>query len=576
MRPIVRTLSSVLLAPLLALPVSPASIASATDLGPDTSAATSSPATSSSSAAGSSSAAPTDGAQAGAPPTTPHLPALSTTGRIPLSLEEAIALGLRKNLAVEISRFEPAVAREKVGEAWGAFDPLLQSNLAYRATETPNANVILDILQLREKETFGDARLSGLIPFWGATYDIGYAGSRLLTNSGVAALSPELSSSLVGTVSLPLLRDFLADNATTQLRVSRLGVDVSDDNFRTALMDVVQAIESTYWTVIASEQQRRVAEKSVETATKLLEQVKTQYEVGVVSKVDVVEAEAGVYERQYDLIVARTAYRQAQDDLIDLVYGQDFRATDTVEIDPTDRPEGDVIYETNMDVIMEHANARRPELAAAQKNVQVRDVQLGYAKNQRLPQLDVVGTYGYSGLVGSPKSTIFGSGSVPSEFISRRFWDTNQNYFSSEGANQWSTQGVFSIPILNEAARKRVTQGALELRRAKTDALRVEQRIVLEVRRAVRNLESAKEGIQAAESRQRASAEQLRAETIRQEQGESTPFDVLLRERDLVQAEAQRIEAQRIYRTSATNLDRAQGTILESHRIEVENQRLLR
>ena len=38
-----------------------------------------------------------------------------------------------------------------------------------------------------------------------------------------------------------------------------------------------------------------------------------------------------------------------------------------------------------------------------------------------------------------------------------------------------------------------------------------------------------------------AAAEQLRAESIRLEHGESTPFDVLLREQDLVKAESQKI-----------------------------------
>lgn len=564
MRPIVHARATLFLVGLLAPPLTSPILAFAADPDPTPAAGAVAPSA--------------DGAQAGAAPTALRVSSLPPAGRVPLTLQQAIELGLRKNLAVELARFTPAIADQQVNEAWGAFDPLFAGNLGYLSSETPNANTILGVPKLAQQATSGETSLAGLVPYWGAFYNVGYAGDRLRTNSTVAALSPELTSSLVGTLSVPLLRGFLYGPADTLLRVSKLGVDTANASFATALMDVVQAIENAYWLVIASFEQRRVAEKSFETATKLLEQVKTQYEVGVVSKVDVVEAEAGVYQRQYDLIVAKTAYRQAQDSLIDLIYGQEFGATDQVEIDPLDRPEGDILYDTDLNVIMARANARRPELLLAQKTVEIRDVQLTHAKNQRLPQLDVVGTYGYAGLVGSPNpnlNPIFTQGQ-PVPNLGRNFWDTNSNYFTADGAKTWGAQGVVSIPILNEAARSRVSQGELELRRAKTDSMRVEQRIVLEVRQAVRNLEAAKEGIQAAESRQRASAEQLRAETIRQEQGESTPFDVLLRERDLVQSEAQKIEAQRIYRTSATNLDRAQGTILESNRIEVENQRLLR
>ena len=58
----------------------------------------------------------------------------------------------------------------------------------------------------------------------------------------------------------------------------------------------------------------------------------------------------------------------------------------------------------------------------------------------------------------------------------------------------------------------------------------------VEVRDAIRNMLSAQEWIEAAERRRLAAAEQFRAESIRLEHGESTPFDVLQRERDLVDA----------------------------------------
>jgi outer membrane protein TolC len=52
----------------------------------------------------------------------------------------------------------------------------------------------------------------------------------------------------------------------------------------------VQRIQNLYWNLIARQDQVRVAEKSLETATALLNQTRTQHEVGVVSRVEVVEA----------------------------------------------------------------------------------------------------------------------------------------------------------------------------------------------------------------------------------------------------------------------------------------------
>ena len=103
---------------------------------------------------------------------------------------------------------------------------------------------------------------------------------------------------------------------------------------------------------------------------------------------------------------------------------------------------------------------------------------------------------------------------------------------------------------------------------------RLEQSIILEVRSASRTLYASAEGIEAAERRRLAAQEQLRAERIRLEHGESTPFDVLLREEDLVEAESQKINALQVFRAAETALDRAEGTILDSHAIELDAARV--
>jgi outer membrane protein TolC len=135
--------------------------------------------------------------------------------------------------------------------------------------------------------------------------------------------------------------------------------------------------------------------------------------------------------------------------------------------------------------------------------------------------------------------------------------------------------GIVSIPLGNTTARKNVTKSRIELRRANSQVTRLRQDIIVSVRRAARGLLAAAQGVQAAERRRVAAAEQLRAETIRLEHGESTPFDVLQRDRDLVEAESQKIEALRAYRISQATLEREQGTILEDRNISIEQVRRL-
>jgi outer membrane protein TolC len=260
-----------------------------------------------------------------------------------------------------------------------------------------------------------------------------------------------------------------------------------------------------------------------------------------------------------------------------------------VEIRPTDRPEK--IGETpDVGQSSELAFHFRPELEVARDQIEQNEIQAQFARNQRLPRLDVVGSYGYGGLGGKPKlcTEVLGGcpldDSVPPKAIvgpvdtvvDRSYSNAHNDFFTDDGALQWSARAVFSIPLGNQRARGRARIAEIELRRSRTQLRRVEQDIILEVRKAVRDVNSSAEGIEAAERRSTAATEQLRAESIRLEHGESTPFDVLLREQDLVEAESQHIFALQAYQDSLAALDRAQGTILRNHNVVVEQARTLR
>ncbi len=99
-------------------------------------------------------------------------------------------------------------------------------------------------------------------------------------------------------------------------------------------MDNVQSTVNSYWGLVAARDRVRVAQKSLETARALLAQTSTQYEVGVVSQVEVVEAEAGVAQREFELIQTANTFRNAQDELIDNVLGTELSARTDLQFVP--------------------------------------------------------------------------------------------------------------------------------------------------------------------------------------------------------------------------------------------------
>jgi outer membrane protein len=505
------------------------------------------------------------------PPAAPS-PLASPTlhGNLALSLHDAIAMGLENNLNLEVQRHGPLIADEDAEIALGAYDPEFYGEVTYLDTETPNAIALNSQTTTSLKGVEGQGGFQGIVPWLGASYDLSLYSSRLETNSTIQSVSPAMRSVVSIGLNIPLLRGLIWNEPWTRLKTTRILRDAEFENFRKEVMDTVRNIEASYWSLIASDEQLKVEQKSLETAQALLEQTKTQYEVGVVSKVEVTEAEAGVAAREFSRITAENLYLTNQDQLIDLVLGPNLTAESKLIIEPTDRPEDYVTYDINVEEAVRKAMEMRPELAVAQREVDRQEIALKFAKNQRLPQLDLVGEYANEGLSGDPNPDLnpaFGGGPLG---IGNNYRDSYDNFFTQSAADRVVGGAVFSIPIPNTAGRHGVSKSELELRRAMVQKRRVEQQIVLEVREAARNLTSAQEGIASSERRREAAAEQLRAEKIRLEYGESTPFDVLLRERDLVGAETEKIFAYRVYRTSVTDLDRFQGTILQSRNIAID------
>jgi outer membrane protein TolC len=521
-------------------------------------------------------------------------PAAPGTDVLPLSLHEAIALGIENNTDVQLIRYEPPIAEYEYEAAWGAHDPTLFADYRYRSSNLPVASQFFPG-SFVERVGDGNAGFRGLIPRLGWTYDLTYHGDSTATNSFVQTLGKSYKSDVTAKLNAPILKGAWWGNEWTQVQLTGIGTGVAYDEFRQRLMDIVGGrpgvpaeqnlgIETAYWTLAARKQELEVADKSLETARELLRQAKARYDVGVVSRVDVTEAEAGVANREFSRITAENRYRNAQDELIDRVYGPRLTPTSNLEIDPIDRPESYVTFTLDPERSAQRALERRPELAVARQRVEEREIRLKFARNERLPQLDLVGSYGTHGLSGNDPNCPFGftqSGtlcinnddptiSFPLQQpvgIGTDYRDSSDDFWFKGNDNRvWTGGAVFSIPIPNTTARSKVGINELELRRAQTGVRRTQQDIVKEVRDAVRNLQSALEGIEAAERATAAAQEQLRA----------APFDVLQREEDLVTSESQRIGALRVYHGSVTALDRAQGTLLEDRGIVLDEALRLR
>ena len=235
---------------------------------------------------------------------------------LPLSVDEAIGQAIENNLGVQIQRFNPLIAEEELEIAWGTYDPNFEAEIGYDSLRRPSASSFEADLAASTKVDGGGGFI-GLLPFLSTQYSAKLASERGTTNSPFQQLSPEYNSATIFSVTQPLLKDLIWNQPWTRVKINNINYDSSIEDFRLALMDIVAATEDAYWQLIAAHEEMIVARKSLETAQALLQQTQTQYEVGVVSKVEVIQADAGVADREFKLIVAENVYRLSQDTLIE-------------------------------------------------------------------------------------------------------------------------------------------------------------------------------------------------------------------------------------------------------------------
>ncbi len=493
-------------------------------------------------------------------------------GEIRVSRDEAILLALENNLDLIIARTGPQIAQQDLERALGAYDPDLFLEHQFEETENPVLSRFQDILgvattQVKDKDWTYSAGFSGLVAS-GITYSSSYNLRRAETDSGISSLDPEWRADWGSELRIPILRDLFSNQASITVERSQIGVDISIEDFRQELMDQITTVENAYWELGGARADERVTQKSLETAGDLLEQTQVQYEVGVVSRVAVSQAEAGVAEREVAAIVASNRADGAQDALLNLIAVpsmQEYATTQLVTADPTF-----VDYSVDPSVAIERAMRLRPEIRTARKRVEDNEFQLQLAGNQLLPRLDLIASYRLSGLSGEPVDPVTG-GIPPAPIFPTSRSGANDDFFSSN-PRSWGVGARFELPLGNDTARAELVTKRIELRRAQTILRRTEQDIILDVRNAARVLRNSADSVQASERRRVATEETLRAEQERLRLGDSTPFLVLEFEEDLAEAESQVIFSLQTYRNAITALERSQGTLLETRRISVSRE----
>lgn len=491
----------------------------------------------------------------------PELQAIE--GKVQLSLEDAVAIALEKNLSLQVQRYDRQIASLGLDKAFGIYDFSLSSSAQVSNDNSPAASN-LDGAQVQETDRIAwQLGLSQLVPSGGVA-EMSWTNSRLKTNSRFALLNPSYNAGLDFTFSQPLLRDFGKSVTERAIVISRNTDEVSRLGFVQAVTDLIRDVENTYWNLIDARYQLEVAQASLELAKQLHQQNQVRVEVGTLAPLELIQSEVGISTREEEIIRAQFAVGDAEDRLRQLL-GLDRGALWSAEILPATEPKVDPTTIV-LDEAIDTALRERPEIAMKRVNRQTREIDAMFYRNQALPRLDVRAIYGFNGVGGDAILTDSNGnliGKSPGD------WSDALQQVGEANYRGWSLGVSFAYPLQNRTAKARSLEANLALAQTDVQMKDLELAIATEVRSSARAVEAAAKAVETARASRRLAEKNLEAEQKKYENGLSTSFNVLQIQDDLTAARRRLGNAITAYQKSLVVYYRSTGRLVAESGIEV-------
>ena len=265
------------------------------------------------------------------------------TDALTLDLRQCVEMALAQNAQVLVSQDDVDAARARVGQARSGLLPQVKTQVAF-------AHV--DGLESSIGGIVGNLFASGLLPDKDTRTDK-FSVSQVLFAGGQIRAAIQAA-------------DYLATSQQWQ---------------RQAILNELEfQTKQSYYACLLTRAIVRVADGSVKTFQRHLDDAKQMLDVGLISNFEVLRAKTEVGARQSDLVAAKNAQRLALVNLhriLALPQDQPFRLVGTPGMAPV---------ETALDELLEQAYQNRPELLALDKAILAAERNVRRVKGQFLPR----------------------------------------------------------------------------------------------------------------------------------------------------------------------------------------------
>lgn len=558
---------------------------------------------------------------------TGRLEQLIRAGRLYLSAQDVIALALENNLDIEVQRYGPLLAKEvlrrsksggalrsidtaiaagpssvsttgltgtgggsttgttgtasvgssggivtQLGPAIPQLDPFVFGSANFGHTTRPQSNTtIVGVNALtNDFREFG----FGYGQSWltGTTAQIQYSSSRSDTNSIRSSLNPFTSANLNLQITQNLLQGFGVAVNNRNIRVAKNNIKVTDLQFKQQLITTVSAVLDVYWDLVAFNEDVRVKQQALAASQKLLDDNRKQVEIGTLPQIQITQAEAEVASRQQDLLISQTNVLQ-QETILKNALSRNGIASPTlaevhiVPLDPIRIPDQDNTRPAAE--LVEEALAKRPEIDQARINIDSGKINLDGSRNSLRPTLQAFVSLQNNALTGSVNPSLTNPNLLPDPYFVNGYSNALGQIFRRNFPD-YAAGFSLNIPIRNRAAQADYATDQLRVRQSELQLQRSVNQVRVDVENAVIGIQQARARYDAAVKARVLQEQTLDAEQKKYALGASTPYQVILIQRDLATAQGTEVQALANYAHARVAFEEALGVILETNNVSIE------
>ena len=512
-------------------------------------------------------------ALAQAPSTSPETPPgqqPSVAQPYVLSLQDALTATLENNLDIVVRSYDPLQSESKVIASESFFDPFFAGTATSSLDEQSRLSAFVGRFSSNDKAhaytlRFEDPLLTGgryridvnanddslkrtLFDVCDTT--VGFCVSDpfkpCVTDSDCVSSSQSkgFNAQYALTFIQPLLRNFGTATNRSFIVVAHNSLGIDEARFRQTVLDTLSAAEKAYWDLNFAIMDLKTQQAALKLAQDFLEENRIKVRVGTLAPIEITQAEAGVADREETVITGENLVRTAEDALRRVMNVPKDSPIWEQPIQPSDPPPL-VEMAPDMDAAVASAQKHRPDLEQARLDLGSQEANLTFRKNQKRWGLDFTGTYGNLG------------------FASTSYRDSIQD-LRERNQTDWSLLLSMNVPLGNRQADANFAAAEYQVVQSRYRLATLEQAARVEVRNAVRSVETNLKRVKAAQVNSRLQREKLAAEQKKFENGMSTSFQVLSFQTDLRTAESRENAAITDYNKSLVELQRVQGTLLEA------------